>query len=97
MERKQYQSVGIAFPPDTLAEIDQLAAERRVSRTELVRAALSVGLPLMKMGMAINTRRTIQILEHTQLVLSLIAERQYPEEAGEILQMATRNAADYHG
>ena len=94
---KKTQSVGVAFPTDTLVEIDQLAAERSMSRTELVCAAIRVGLPLLRIGVAINTRRTLAILEHTQLALSLLMERECPDDAGELLRLAFQNVDAHHG
>ncbi|KHL24296.1 hypothetical protein PK98_15155 [Croceibacterium mercuriale] len=94
---KRTQSVGVAFPADILAEVDQLAADRSMSRTELVCAAIRVGLPLMRIGIAVNTRRTLAILEHTQLALSLLIERESPDDAAELLRLAFRNVDAHHG
>jgi hypothetical protein len=97
MDKKQYRCVGINFPPKTLDQIDQLAEARGVSRTEVVRTAISVALPLMQLGIAINTRRTLAILEHTQLALSLLVERDSPEDAAELLRLAFQNVDAHHG
>lgn len=97
MEKVQYRCVGINFPPQTLAQLDQLAEARGISRTEIVRAAVSVALPLMQLGLAVNTRRTLAILEHTQLALSLLVERESPEDAAELLRLAFQNVDAHHG
>ncbi len=97
MEKKQYRCVGINFPPDTLAEIDKIAGERGLSRAEIVRSAISIGFPLMQLGLAVNARRTLAILEHTQLALSMMVEREYPDDAGELLRMAFQNVDAHHG
>lgn len=94
---KKTQSVGVAFPTDILTEIDQLAAARSMSRTELVCAAIRVALPLMTIGVAVNTRRTLAILEHTQLALSLLMEREFPNEAAELLRLGFSNVDAHHG
>lgn len=96
MEQK-YKCVGINFPPHTLAEIDRIAGERGVSRAELVRSAINIGFPLMKLGLAVNARRTLAILEHTQLALSHLVERESPEDAAELLRLAFQNVDAHHG
>jgi len=47
-------------------------------------------------GLAINVRRTIAILEHTQLAISMIAEGDYPDDAPHLLRMAFDNLDEYH-
>lgn len=89
--------VGICLHPETIEELDRLAQAKAVSRSELVRAAVSVGLPMLSLGVALNIERALTILEHTQLALSLIAEREYPAEAELLLDMAFRNVEEYHG
>jgi hypothetical protein len=97
MQKDQYRCVGINFPPQTLADIDRLAAERGISRTEVVRGAVTVALPLMQLGLAVNTRRALAILEHTQLALSLLMEREFPEDAAELLRLGFTNVDAHHG
>ncbi|KHL24123.1 hypothetical protein PK98_15685 [Croceibacterium mercuriale] len=58
--------------------------------------SISTGLPLLNAGLAINARRTIAILEHTQLALSLMIERESPEDAAELLKLAFRNVDAHH-
>lgn len=90
------RGVGIKFQPRMLEELDAFAAERRMSRAEVVRLAVDIGLPLMKMGLAINARRTMAILEHTQLALSFMMEQNHPEEAAELLKLAFQNVDAHH-
>ena len=91
------KGIGVGLPPEQIAEIDQFASGRNISRSEAIRSAVAVGLPMLKMGAAVNTGRILVILEHTQLVLSMLCERQYPDDAAEILQMALDNADTHHG
>jgi len=97
MAHTRTSGVGIKFAPQALTQIDNLAAERGVSRAEIVRTAVSIGLPLLNIGVAINTERTLAIIEHTQLALSLLVERQYPEDAAPLIDMAFENVREYHG
>lgn len=88
--------VGIKFPPQTLAELDAIAGARGVSRAEIVRTAVAIGLPLLKLGVAVNARRALGILEHTQMALTMILEREYPDVADEVLRIAESNVDHYH-
>lgn len=97
MQKEQYRCVGINLPPQTLEQLDLLAGQRGFSRSEIVRAAIGVALPLMQMGVAVNTRRTLAILEHTQLALSLLMEREFPNEARELLRLGFQNVDTHHG
>lgn len=96
MSSSKSGGVGIKFPAATLAQLDAIAAERDVSRAEIVRIAVAIGLPLLKLGVAINTRRALGILEHTQLALSMIVEREYPDDAQTLIDMARQNVSDFH-
>lgn len=97
MQRNQYQAVGVTLPTDMLAELDKLAADRGISRAETIRAILNVGLPFIKVGLAVNARRTLAILEHTQLALSFLMEKDHPEDAAELLRLAFQNVDAHHG
>lgn len=94
---RTHKGIGISLSHGLVDEIDAYASQKGISRAQAIRVAIGAGLPLLRLGHSVNATRTIQILEHTQLVLSLLAEREYPDEAGQILQMAKRNAVDYHG
>jgi hypothetical protein len=97
MDKKQNRCVGINFPLHLLDEIDKIAEQRGLSRNEVVRAAVNVALPLMQIGVVVNTRRTLAILEHTQLALSLLMEREFPNEAAELLRLGFSNVDAHHG
>ncbi|MEL7196745.1 MAG: ribbon-helix-helix domain-containing protein [Pseudomonadota bacterium] len=90
------QSVGVTLSPHTVDQIDELAKARGVSRSEAIRISVDIGLPLLKLGMALNTERALTILEHTQLALSLLVERQYPEDVNELINQALSNVREYH-
>ncbi|KEO90492.1 hypothetical protein EH31_10415 [Erythrobacter longus] len=90
------QSVGVTLSPHIVDQIDELAKARGVSRSEAIRISVDIGLPLLKLGMALNTERALTILEHTQLALSLLVERQYPEDVNELINQALSNVREYH-
>ena len=94
---KNIHGIGVGLTAQTLLELDEFAQARGVSRSEAARIAITIGLPLLKLGIAINGERALTILEHTQLALSLLVERQYPEDVDELIDMAMRNVREYHG
>ena len=95
MERK-LQSVGVTLSPQMVEKLDHLATSRGVSRSEAIRVSLELGVPLLHLGIAINGERALTILEHTQLALSLLVERQYPEDSDELILAAMRNVREHH-
>ena len=91
------QSVGVTLSPSTIEKMDRLAKARGVSRSEAIRISADVGLPLLEAGIALDAERALTILEHTQLALSLIVERMYPEDASDVISQALSNVREYHG
>jgi hypothetical protein len=51
---------------------------------------------MLELGIALNGQRALTILEHTQLALSLLVERQYPEDSDELIRAAMRNVREHH-
>ncbi|MEE4538287.1 MAG: CopG family transcriptional regulator [Erythrobacter sp.] len=95
--RKVLISVGTTLDPDVVATIDKLADKRNSSRSEIIRAALNLGLPSLRAGIAADTERLLAILEYNQLALSLIVQEQYPEDASHLLEQALSNVRAHHG
>jgi len=52
---------------------------------------------MLKLGIAINGQRALTILEHTQLALSLLIDRQYPEDSHDLVRLAMKNVREHHG
>lgn len=96
MHGKKYKGIGVGLSYEAIKQLDTFAASKGVSRAEAIRASVAVGLPLLQLGVALNAQRALTILEHTQLALSLLVERQYPEDVNELIDMAMRNVHEYH-
>lgn len=92
-----YKGIGVGFSPDVLNELDCFASSRGMSRAEAIRISVAIGFPMLKLGVALNAERALTILEHTQLALSLLVERQYPEDVNELINQALSNVREYHG
>lgn len=93
---KNIHGIGVGLTTEGLEQFDRYALDKGVSRSEAARVAIMVGLPLLKLGIAINGQRALTILEHTQLALSLIVERQWPEDSDELIRVAMRNVREHH-
>ena len=91
-----YKGIGVGFSPDALEALDAYAAAQGITRAETIRTAVSIGLPMLKLGIALNGQRALTILEHTQLALTLLVERQYPEDSDELIRAAMRNVREHH-
>ena len=91
-----YKGIGIGFSPDALEALDAYAAAQGITRAEVIRTSVNIGLPMLKLGIALNGQRALTILEHTQLALSLLVERQYPEDSDELIRAAMRNVREHH-
>ena len=76
--------------------LDAYAAAQGITRAEVIRTSVNIGLPMLKLGIALNGQRALTILEHTQLALSLLVERQYPEDSDELIRAAMRNVREHH-
>lgn len=80
-----------------VSQVDELAKVRGVSRSEAIRISVDLGLPLLRLGLALNTQRAITILEHTQLALTTIISREYPELGDDLIAEAVLNVREHHG
>lgn len=93
---KNIKGIGVGLSPEAIDQLDAFATAKSISRAEAIRASVAVGLPLLQLGMAVNAERALTILEHTQLALSLLVERQYPEDVNELINQALSNVREYH-
>ncbi len=94
---KKIQGIGFGVPIELLEQLDAYAMAKGVSRSEAARAALAVGLPMLNFDVALNAKRALTILEHTQLALSTIIDRQYPELGTGLIEEAIQNVREHHG
>ncbi|MEM7687510.1 MAG: ribbon-helix-helix protein, CopG family [Pseudomonadota bacterium] len=95
--KQRLDCVGIALAPDVIKELDAMAARASISRSEVIRMAVGIGMPLMQAGFAISPERILTILEHTQLALTLLIERECPERATELIRLARARVEEHHG
>lgn len=93
---KNIHGIGVGLTAEGLEQLDRYALDRGISRSEAARVAIMLGLPLLKRGIAFDFHRALIILEHTQMALSLLVERQYPEDVDELVRVAMRNVREHH-
>ena len=97
MTKRNYPRIGFTLNPQLIAELESLASERGISRSEAARLGLSFAIPLLRMGRSFNFDRALTILEHTQLALSYIMENHSKEDADELIDLALVNVREHHG
>jgi len=95
--KQRFDCVGIALAPNVIKELDAMAARASISRSEVMRMAVGIGLPLMQSGFAINPERILTILEHTQLALALLIEKECPERTRDLIALAKARVEEHHG
>ena len=93
---RNLQGIGLGVSRQIVTKLDSFASAKGISRSEAARTAISIGLPMLELGIALNGQRALTILEHTQLALSLLVERQYPEDSDELIRAAMRNVREHH-
>lgn len=93
----KFVQIGVSLTADLASSVDEFATEKGVSRSEIIRAALAVGMPLLKIGSGFNIERALVILEHTQLALTYLVHTHSPEEVDHLIDDAVNNVKQHHG
>ena len=91
-----YKGIGVALAPDAIKSLEEFAEANGITRAEAIRTSVNIGLPMLRLGIRVNADRALTILEHTQLALSLLVERQYPEDVEELVKLAVANMREHH-
>lgn len=94
---RNFQGIGFGVPAELVTQLDDIASKRQVSRSEAARTAIGLGIPLLRLGVALDTQRALTIMEHTQVAVSYLVERHSREDAADLLELAMRNVRDFHG
>lgn len=88
--------VGVRLARDELAAIEALAAERRCTKSEAIRLALSFGVPLARQGVALNLPRIALLLEYIQAGVDLIVSREHADFADKLEGIALGRVEEFH-
>ncbi|MEL7198501.1 MAG: ribbon-helix-helix protein, CopG family [Pseudomonadota bacterium] len=94
--RKRLTSTGVCLPYETLNLLDAWANKKGTSRSEAIRRAVEAGISLLDAGVNLNLLRLVTITEHTQLALSLMTQKAYPDLSDKLLRDALQNVKDFH-
>ena len=76
--------------------IKVLAERRGITQTDLVRHLIDIALPFAEGGHGLDYARLLTILEFTSLALDTLIQKQAPEEADRLLDLAVEHAKKYH-
>lgn len=88
--------VGVRLAPDEIAQIEAIAAERRCSKSEVIRLALGYGLPLARRGVSLNVARIALLLEYIQAGVDLIVTREHADFADRLEGIALARVEEFH-
>ena len=76
---------------------DEIAAKRGISRADTLRLALDVGLPLLNGGVNPDIKRLVFLLENVNLGLTLLLDKEHPDDVPKIIELAVANVETHHG
>lgn len=78
------------------AALDRAAFKRGVSRSEMIRLALSYGLPVVTANHSFNVTRVLLILEQLSASMDLIVTREHPDYRKRIIDIAHERVEAHH-
>lgn len=87
---------GLSLSPIQKDRIKALAERRGVTHADIARQLIDIALPLAESGQGLNIARLVIILEFASLALDKLMQRQVPEEADRLLDLAIEHARKYH-
>lgn len=76
--------------------LDQACTALGRTRSEVARAALANGLPLVRAGHSIDLRRLITLIEHTQACIDVIINREHADAATQLIELALQRVEEFH-
>ena len=88
--------IGFRLSGSDLALLDAVVAKRNFGRSEAIRAALSIGLPLLEAGHSFNLKRSLLLLEYIQAGMDLIITREHSDFADKLPLIAQERMDTYH-
>lgn len=88
--------VGARITKRDAALLDALAKERGCDRSEAIRIALSLGLPLASSDTKLNHRRNASLLEFTAAGIGIIIRQHHPDHEDDLKTMVQERVARYH-
>jgi len=78
------------------AALDRAASDRGISRSETIRLALAMGVPLIAASHSFNVTRVLIILEQLSASMDLIVTREHPDYAEKIIDIAHERVEAHH-
>lgn len=91
------QPVTIRLHPAELRAVDEIAARQRLSRGEVIRAAIKFGLPFTGVDHGINVPRLVVCIERMQASLDMIIHREHADAADRLDAIAAQRLGQFHG
>lgn len=76
--------------------LDQTCKRLGRTRAEVIRSALSIGLPFAAASHGINAPRLVMCLERMQAALDVIVHREHADAAPQLNTIAEQRMAEFH-
>ena len=86
----------LAMPADVYDQIDAIARDRGITRTAVIRDAVSAYL-LRSVGPSADQRRMATLAEFTQAAVDILIRQQAPDKREEIILTVDQRMERFHG
>lgn len=93
---REFEVLTVRLGPDASAAINALAEQRKVSRAEAARLALTYGVPLARQGLNINIERVLVILEFIGAGIDVIMSREHADVSQHLEALASQRVDQFH-
>ncbi|VWX51089.1 hypothetical protein [Novosphingobium sp. 9U] len=88
--------VGVGLSVDTIGRFDSLSQKLQLSRSEIVRRCVDVGLPLLELGHRVDPIRLVAHIEYLQAALETIIAREHSDIADRLLDITVERVEKFH-
>jgi metal-responsive CopG/Arc/MetJ family transcriptional regulator len=94
---KKLRGVGLGISAECMERLDAYAAKTGSSRSEAMRQAVLVGLPLLERGLSPDIARLLLIAEYLQFAVSSLIDKTQAEDIEKLFAAAQENVERFHG
>ena len=88
--------ISVRLRPGEIAALDKLAKARALSRSDVMRAVVATGLPLVAQGFKFNLERILFILEHVGASVDVIMAREHGDVYEHLVALASERMDQFH-
>ncbi|HPR07620.1 MAG TPA: hypothetical protein PLI17_13395 [Denitromonas sp.] len=85
------------LPEQILARASKVGAARGLNRSETLRQAVIIGLPLLEANISPDIRRLVLLLENLNLGVTMLLDKEHSDMLDRLVEVAEENLETYHG